>query len=82
MNLNSCVNYAHFRKSGHICRRFPHNGKPTSNEYTRNMTIMEETCVMAGLPLEPQKTTGPSTTIIFLGIELDSVNLQNAAPLE
>ena len=48
-------------------------GRPDSNECLRNATIMQRVCEEAGLPMEPSKSVGPSTTLVFLGIEFDSV---------
>jgi len=39
------------------------------------MYLMQDTCEKAGLPLEPSKTVGPATTLVFLGIELDSLQM-------
>jgi len=36
------------------------------------MAIMTAVCEEAGLPIEPAKTVGPVTTIMFLGMKLDS----------
>ena len=36
------------------------------------MKIMSAVCREAGPPIEPTKTIGPSTTISFLGMELNS----------
>ena len=33
---------------------------------------MQEICSLAGLPVEPTKSVGPATSLVFLGIELDS----------
>ena len=49
-------------------------GAPDSSECFRNMQLMEETCTRAGLPIEPSKSVGPATFIVFLGIKLDSVS--------
>lgn len=35
-----------------------------------------------GVPLSPDKIEGPATTLIFLGIVLDSVRLQVSLPQE
>ena len=34
---------------------------------------MELVCEKAGLPIEPLKSEGSSTSLVFLGIEIDSV---------
>jgi len=48
-------------------------GPPDSLECVHHMQAI---CREAGLPLEPEKTVGPAMTLIFLGIELDSLSLQ------
>ena len=55
-------------------------GGPSSEECQQNMTIMHETCMLAGLPLEPSKTQGPTCRITFLGIELDSIAMEIRLP--
>jgi len=47
-------------------------GPGESSTCNDNMEIMSAVCREAGLPIEPTKTVGPSTTISFLGMELDS----------
>ena len=55
-------------------------GAPDSPECFQNMQTMQAICREAGLPLEPEKTVGPTTTLTFLGIEIDSVSLQLCLP--
>ena len=55
-------------------------GRPHSDECQQNMAIMHETCMQAGLPLEPSKTQGPLERITFLGIELDSTTMETRLP--
>ena len=55
-------------------------GRPDLVECIENITIMHQTCVEAGLPLEPSKTQGPLRTITFLGIELDSISMEMRLP--
>ena len=64
----------------HYLDDFFTSGTPASAECLRNMHIMQELCRQAGLPLEPAKTVGPTTTLTFLGIEIDSVLLQIRLP--
>ena len=47
-------------------------GPPDSLEYLKNMLTMQETCALAGLPVEPAKSVGLATSLVFLGIEMDS----------
>ena len=43
---------------------------------------MQSVCEDAGLPMEPTKSVGPATSLVFLGIELDSVRGELCLPLE
>ena len=45
-----------------------------------NMSLMEEICRMAGLPVESSKSVGPTTTLVFLGVELDSIKMSLSLP--
>ena len=56
-------------------------GVPDSLECLRNMQLMEETCAQAGLPIEPSKSMGPSSSIVFLGIKIDSVSGMLSLPI-
>ena len=47
-------------------------GKPGTPECQSNKGLMEATCAEAGLPIEPEKSQGPCTTLTFLGIEIDT----------
>ena len=57
-------------------------GRPTSTECHNNLQIMLETCGSTGTPVEPDKTEGPSTVLVFLGIEIDTVAMQLRLPQE
>ena len=48
-------------------------GLPYSDECLHNITIMHTICEKAGMPIEHHKSEGPSTSPVFLGIEIDSV---------
>ena len=48
-------------------------GSPQSDECQTNTEIMRSVCEKAGLPVEPSKLVGPSTSLVFLGIKIDSV---------
>ena len=56
----------------HYIDNFLTIGPPDSSECLRNMLTMQETCARAGLPVEPTKSVGPATSLVFLGIEFDS----------
>ena len=48
-------------------------GPPLSPGCQRKLSIIRSVAANLGLPLAPEKTEGPATTLSFLGIELDSV---------
>lgn len=56
-------------------------GAPSSDECTRNMAIMTDTCMESGMPIEFDKSVGPTTVLTFLGIELDTLALEIRLPL-
>ena len=57
-------------------------GPPKSQRCQRDLESSLATCEEAGCPVAEEKTKGPATEIILLGIELDSVNLQLRLPQE
>ena len=50
-------------------------GPPQSDLCQHNLKVVKDTCDQLGVPIEADKTEGPSTCITFLGMELDSINL-------
>ena len=55
-------------------------GRADSFDCARWVGVMDTTCEELGLPIEPEKSEGPSTTIPFLGVELDSVAMEARLP--
>lgn len=55
-------------------------GAPASDQCAANLQIMSDVCEDTGTPIEPEKTEGPSTTLTFLGIELDSIAMELRLP--
>ena len=53
---------------------------PTEDLCTRQLEIFLMCCNYLGIPMAPEKTMGPSTTITFAGIELDSVEMEARLP--
>ena len=47
-------------------------GPPNSEICKHNLTTILDTCEALGVPMETDKTVGPSPQIVFLGMELDS----------
>lgn len=50
-------------------------GLPGSPECQNNLTVMLGKCESLGLPIAIHKVEGPATTLIFLGIEFDTVHM-------
>ena len=48
-------------------------GPPGSPGYHRALSITVALCTELGFPVSPKKTEGPTTSLIFLGIEMDTV---------
>ena len=55
-------------------------GPPNSNQCFRNLHIITETCRELGIPLAPHKLVGPTTCIVFLGIEIDTITMELRLP--
>ena len=51
-------------------------GRAGSTECARNLQLLVELCRELGVPLKWQKVEGPSTTLTFLGIVLDTVKME------
>ena len=46
------------------------------------LQLFLDLCSYLGIPIAPEKTCGPATTLSFAGIELDSVSFEARLPLE
>ena len=57
-------------------------GNPGESECQRHIGIVKEVCEEAGMPTEPEKEEGPTTELVFLGMELDSRQLVIRLPEE
>ena len=57
-------------------------GAPGSLQCAEALKKALDTCVCLGVPMAPKKTEGPSTKLVFLGIELDTVSLTLSLPQE
>ncbi len=55
-------------------------GDPSSGECAFNCQLMTHICDRLGIPVALEKCEGPSTSISFLGIELDTVELEAWLP--
>ena len=57
-------------------------GQPHSAECQDNLNLLMELCALLGLPMAADKLEGPTTCLTFLGMELDTINLQMTLPAE
>ncbi len=59
----------------HYLDNFLTMGPPGLPECRNNLTLLLEKCKTLGLPTAIHKVEGPATTLIFLGIEFDTVHM-------
>ena len=57
-------------------------GPPNSSKCQEDLDTMLHTCEELGLPLAEEKQVGPSTRMVFLGLELDTVQMEIRLPVE
>ena len=55
-------------------------GSPGTEECRRALAITLATCEELGVPLAPDKTEGPSTSLAFLGIKLNTATMTTSLP--
>ena len=53
---------------------------PSRTQCMHDLDIFTQWCDYVGVPLAPEKTAGPDTTLVFAGIELDSVSMEARLP--
>lgn len=68
------------RNVAHYLDDFITMGPPNCSECQRNLDGIITACERMGTPLEVDKCVGPSTTITFLGLELDSIKMEIRLP--
>ena len=57
-------------------------GRPSTNECKRNQPLILESCKTMGVPIEAEKLEGPSSSLVFLGIEHDSIAMEMRLPFD
>lgn len=57
-------------------------GPPSSTTCAENLTTIKEVCLQLGIPLAVDKVEGPSTSLTFLGIVLDTERMEARLPEE
>ena len=55
-------------------------GPPTSSKCLENLNIIKEVCLQLGIPLALEKLEGPSQSLTFLGIILDTEHMEARLP--
>ena len=55
-------------------------GAPSADECSHNLSVIKEACRETGVPVEDKKTEGPTTSLTFLGLQLDTVALEISLP--
>lgn len=46
------------------------------------MSIFSFICLELGVPLAHEKTLGPTTNLVYLGLEIDTINMSIRIPME
>ena len=57
-------------------------GAPSSKDCAESLRILLEVCSELGIPVASQKCQGPSTCLVFLGIEFDTMSMELRLPEE
>ena len=57
-------------------------GPPGLNICQQNLATIKRVCHWLGIPLALEKVEGPSTSLDFLGITLDTVRMEARLPIE
>ena len=57
-------------------------GKANSGDCQHRMSIFSSLCGEMGIPLADEKTVGPATNIVFLGLEIDTVEMVIRIPFD
>jgi len=61
---------------------FLDNGTPSSLTCQHDLNTIIQICNHLGVPLALEKVKGPSTTLLFLGIVLDTIKMEARLPEE
>ena len=57
-------------------------GPPSSGECSHGLSLCRDLCSHLGVPLAPSKIVGPTTRLVFLGIEFDTIAMEARLPAE
>lgn len=83
--FSSFLQWCFSQKSGHneVCHYlddFMFIGRANSEQCQKALRIFQDMAEDFGVPLAPDKTEGPCTTLTFLGIEIDTLNMVARLP--
>ena len=67
--------------TGH-CTHYIIWGALLSKDCAESLRILLEVCLEFGIPVATQKCQGPTTRLVFLGIEFDSMSMELKLPKE
>ena len=65
----------------HFLDDFVTAGHPNTGECAENLELLVDTCDLLGFPIAADKREGPTTCLIFLGIEVDTMLLELRLPV-
>ena len=71
--LNWCLQWAGIRFVSYYLDDFIVVAPPRSEECLRAVGALDLVCAKLGVPMAPHKRDGPTTCLIFLGIQIDTV---------
>ena len=80
--LEWCVSSRGVANIFHYLDDFAVVGPPDTESCHQDLMILKQVCTELGVPLAPDKQEGPSTTIVFLGIVIDTVKQELRLPEE
>ena len=80
--LEWCVSRGGVESVYHYLDDFTVLGLPGTGQCAESLHILQKICEDLGVPLAPEKQAGPSTTIEFLGITIDTVQQELRLPEE
>ena len=82
--LGDAVEWIALRKGAswlrHYIDDFVMVGRAGTNECAEAVRALKETCQELGMPLDENKEEGPSEVLTFLGMEIDSINMEVTLP--
>ncbi|KAK3094320.1 hypothetical protein FSP39_000299 [Pinctada imbricata] len=75
---------SHFKNTGcvHVLDDYLFIGPPSSNNCQKDLHNFLSLCQDIGLPIKHEKTVLPTTTLTFLGLEIDTVKYEMRLPLD